>query len=84
VQDLPEEEVQREAGQPATEKSPNDEIKPVKLHVVEQRARNCGRQHYCDAGQPDDRPRRVLSRLGGLVGVIAKRGENPARALQHE
>jgi hypothetical protein len=84
VEDLADDVVEKEPVEAAGEERPDRGDRPVELEVVEQRAGNGGREDRGDAGEPDERARDVLARLGRLVGVVTQRSEDGARALQDE
>jgi hypothetical protein len=84
VKDLAEDVVEEEPVDPAGEERPNRRDGPVDLEVVQQGAGDSRRENRGDAGEPDDRSRDVLARLGRLVRIVTQRCEDGARCLQDE
>ncbi len=84
VEDLADDKVEGEAVEAAREEGPDGNERGVDLDVIEQPARNGRGQDAPDSGEPDQRAGDVLPRLGRFVRVVTQRGEDGARALQHE
>jgi len=84
VENLPYDEVDREAVEAAGKKRPDCEQRTVDLDVVEERARNRRGEDRRDPGEPDDRAGRVLPCRSDLVRIVTQSGEDPSGALQDE
>ena len=68
----------------AADEGPDGDDEPVAHRIVEQRASDRAREDAGDPGKPREREERLLPRVGRRVGIVAERGEDRARRLEHQ